>query len=173
MKHLIDETVGGPNHPIRPHHIADGQFWSAFDNVETEASALWIVRFAKMQGAWLPFTEAEIEHMDRECTKIAKGVIKAVTDLDPVSEEVEAGWYSVNRLPDQGYIVKGGDGKYRVTHEFICRCFEAAPRFKAGRETGKNGLLEIFNFGIIEPREEFLDAAFKELGTIAGSRKKT
>lgn len=110
-KKVIDERTGSVQHPVRPEHISTNpgdHFWDAFGNMETEISAKWIVRLCQRLGGWRAFTGEQIEAFYRE-----------------------AGFqtFMFNRLldGDNGFVVRGADKKYRVTHEFICRCFGSSP----------------------------------------------
>lgn len=94
---------------IQPDDIdANEHFWNAFDNNETEISAAWIVRLCQERGGWVPFTDDEMEayynrggHQNFRFSQL---------------------------LDNRGrWVVKGDDGKYRVTVNFIARCFGASP----------------------------------------------
>ncbi len=111
MMTIIDEEASEKRHPIRPEYINTSQrFWDAFGNVETEASAQWIVKLCQQSKSWKPFTAEEIEQLYRTSKRVN---------------------FVFNRLVhgEHGFVVLGGDGKYRVTHEFICRCFSSSPDF--------------------------------------------
>lgn len=111
-KIIVDENAAGAKlHPIRPEHINTKQrFWNSFGNLDTETSAVWIVLLCQSVGGWKAFSKEEIEAFYRNRGKCSN--------------------FSFNRLvEDTGYIGFDaiGDKKYRVTHEFICRCFESSP----------------------------------------------
>ena len=108
-KRVLDEESNRKEHPIRPRHIdVDNHFWDAFGHSETEVSARWIVKLCQKRAGWLPFWPRQIEDIYRD-----------------------AGFqnFRFNRLldEDRGFVVLGTDGKYRVTHQFICRCFASSP----------------------------------------------
>lgn len=110
MRRVVDEVPGGKRHPIRPEHInAESHFYDSFGNAETEVSARWIVRLCQGSGDWRGFTRDEIEKIYNK-----RGLVN----------------FSFNRLVDgpNGFVMLCGDGRYRVTHEFICRCLAASPR---------------------------------------------
>lgn len=110
-KKVVDEsiiTTRANKHPIRPEYIGvNDHFWNAFDNSEAEVSALWIVRLCQWAGTWFPFTDEMMEDFYRKNSKFSD--------------------FSFNRLDTNGFVVLGADGKYRVTHEFICLCFKSSP----------------------------------------------
>jgi hypothetical protein len=114
MRTLVDESDGKTGrHPVRPDHISlEKHFWDAFGNNETEVSAWWIVLLCQQLGGWVAFTYEQIEELYN-----SKGYLN----------------FCFNRLLDgpHGFVILGADGKYRVTHEFICRCFAASPAFPA------------------------------------------
>jgi hypothetical protein len=108
MKNPIVDESTAIYYPIRPEHINTGQhFWNAFGNNETEISAGWIVRLIqRLGGGWRPFGKEQIEQYYNE-----KGH--------------QGFWF--NELLSQEMVVVGSDGLYRVTHEFICKCFCSSP----------------------------------------------
>ena len=112
-KTTIDEARRA-YHPVRPSHISTrgGLFWGAFDNMETEVSAMWIVRLMQRNGdRWRAFTDDEIEA--------------------EYSRSGRYTGYTFNRLTGGlGWVVRGRDGKYRVSHDFICRVFASAPNLR-------------------------------------------
>lgn len=105
-KRIIDEdAIETVKHPIRPEYINTGDhFWDAFDKSESETAARIIVLFCQQkQDGWTSFSLAEIREY-RQSFKF----------YSLVNEE-------------RGFVILGHDGRYRVTHEFICRCFAASP----------------------------------------------
>ncbi len=99
------------SYPIQPILINTNQhFFDAFGNMETEISARWVVRFCQEKGGWFPFTYDELDAFYR-----GKGLQDGFT---------------FNRLhygQSGDFIVKGEDGRFRVTHEFITLCFSSSP----------------------------------------------
>ena len=109
--------------PIRPEHIdASKHLFEAFDHMETEVSAGWIVRMLQWRGeGWAPFTKSEIEAF--------------------YSASGEFSGFCFNRLvnPGRAFFIRTGwqdagggwilvrDGKYHVTEDFIIRCFKSRP----------------------------------------------
>ena len=94
-------------YPIQPEHINTGKhFFAALDNAETETSANYIVGMCQRNGGWVPFTGEEIESFYNEAG----------------NKE-----FTFNRLLSEGFVVRGDDNKYRVTHEFIVACFASSP----------------------------------------------
>ncbi|HRY62520.1 MAG TPA: hypothetical protein P5056_02000 [Candidatus Paceibacterota bacterium] len=109
---IIDGTTKeGRNYPIRPKHInTKRHFFSAFGRAEPESSAALIVRLCQTRGGWLPFTQEEIDGF------IGKDFY--FHDLCGFD----------HRNPGN-MVILGDDDKYRVTHEFIVRCFQSSPAF--------------------------------------------
>lgn len=110
VKRIVDETSGSVRHLVRPEHIDIREhLFGAFGNVETEISAKWIVRLCQASGIWKAFTLFEVETL--YC-------VNGYFDR-----------FSFNQLLDgeNGFVVLGEDGKYRVTHEFIYKCFGSSP----------------------------------------------
>lgn len=102
---MIPQIVS-KNCPIRPEHIDTRRhFFEAFDNMETESSANWIVMLCQEKGNWDPFTMAEIEAFYNKADQI---------DF----------WF--NRLTTEKWIVEK-DGQYFITVQFVARCYAAAP----------------------------------------------
>ncbi len=132
---------GDGDYPIRPSMIdASGHLWEAFGHSETEASAGWIVRFCQDRGGddWRPFSREEIDGYcrgrggggfafnrllaenlrSRPFVMFAPG--RAITGETP----------ALAPLPGEGPqgLVVEADGRYRVTHQFVARCFGSSPR---------------------------------------------
>lgn len=110
-KTMVDgKMVEWKDYPIQPKHInIEKHFWDAFGNSESETAALLIVRLCQQSGGWMPFTKEEIDaHANHN--------------------------FHFNRLndfchpeSDTNFVILGVDNKYRVTHEFIAKCFVASP----------------------------------------------
>lgn len=105
MKTLLIDPA---QYRIKPSDINTKQhFWDAFGNNETEVSANWIVRLCQERGSWEPFSQAEIEAFYRRSGKFRD--------------------FTFNNLLVEGWVVKGSDGKYRVTIEFVNACHKSSP----------------------------------------------
>lgn len=112
MKHVVREDQGH-RHLIRPEHIETrNHFWEAFGDMETEASANWVVRFCQWRNkGWEPFTEEEVaEHYKKHWTAQTPFSFKRLINNDAYD-----------------FLVKTDDGRYAVTHQFIVRCFFVSP----------------------------------------------
>lgn len=123
---------GGPEHPFRiqPGDIDVTQhFFDAFGEMETEISAHWIVRLCQEKGGWVAFSEDDIEEYYRRASnnKFSGFGFNRLRDWKFLDDE------SVTK--DHGFIVCGEDGLFRVTMEFIARCYHAAP--KVAKPTAK------------------------------------
>ena len=107
--------------PIRPEHIDTAQhFWNAFDNMERELSANWIVTFCQDRGeGWAPFTVEEIE---RFC-QAHGGMHFHLDGLDEYPQRY-------------GIIKRERDGRYEIRPQFVARCYGASPAAGAGGERG-------------------------------------
>ena len=125
--------VQGNDFPIQPAHIHIGEgfshFWDAFDNMETEVSAYYIIALCQEHGGWVPFTYEEIEERYRKAghrnftfnrlVEPGQKVLNAAAVFGgamPQTEPIGGGW-----------IVQGVDDKYYVTDEFVTRCFKSSP----------------------------------------------
>ncbi|MCI0532777.1 hypothetical protein L0Y49_01000 [bacterium] len=117
---------GEPDFPITPGHInARGEhLWEAFENVETEVSAVYIVRFCQERSHWGPFTEKEIEEFYVR-TSGRKGGFT-------FNRLIEAGSsFSIRdgmQPAGGGWIVKDKEGNLHVTDDFVWRCYKASPK---------------------------------------------
>lgn len=83
----------------------DRHFFGAFGNVETEASAKWIVRLCQNKGGWYPFTLKEVEDL-----------YQSLGHKD----------YWFNELLSGKYIIEK-KSIYYITSEFISRCYNSSP----------------------------------------------
>ena len=115
--------------PITPDDIdTKRDFMSSFDHMETEVSAWWIVKLCQELGGWFPFTLQQIQ------------AFYTAPGRRPVGEPfhfnrlVEPGIsYSIrtgHSLKGGGWIVLGADNMYRVTLEFVDRCYLSSPNTK-------------------------------------------
>jgi hypothetical protein len=115
---VTDKT---PGYPIQPKDIdASDHLWNAFDHMETETSAGYIVRMCQLRGGWVPFTREEIEEFYQKAGRTNYSFNRLV---DPGI----AHGYRGSELKGGGWVVCDEAGTYRVTHEFITRCFKSAP----------------------------------------------
>lgn len=95
----------------------NGHFWDAFGNSETEISAKYVVRLCQQKGGWTPFSDEEIEEFYFE---------KSGHHGYSFNRLVEPGWaYGLGerKLVGGGWVLRGADGLYRVTVEFVLRCY--------------------------------------------------
>jgi len=142
------------DYPIQPQDIdASRHFFDAFDNMETEISAGWIIRFMQQRGTgWQPFTQDEIDvHYNRKFSghfpfnRLVEAesvlarpaeefgrVLEHVSICRNTNPTVAAISYAMEDHRPEKVEVGGGwvilrDGKYHVTHEFISRCHKSSP----------------------------------------------
>lgn len=102
---VVDDTV---SYPIAPTDIASGPLTMVFGAAEREIAARWIIDFCRERGSWASFTHSEIElFMHRKGATVYRFEMRSMlgTEEVPLCE----------------------DRKYRVTHQFIVRCFRAHP----------------------------------------------
>ncbi len=111
-------TVEGPFF-IEPSDISQGPLWDCFGNSETESSASWLLRMFREYGGWFAFTYEEIDAIYRK--KFNDGF----TFNRLVNHDYSFSIRDGNVRAGGGWVVKGEDGKYRVTINFILRCYEA------------------------------------------------
>lgn len=119
LKRVVDETT---EFLIQPHHIdASRHLANAFDHMETEVSALYIVRMCQERGYWFAFTEDEIEEFYQRLG-LKDGFIFNRLVNPGKTFSITIGTYETGG----GWIVLGEDGKYRVTMEFIVNCYKSS-----------------------------------------------
>lgn len=118
--------------PVQPQHIdASKHFASAFDHMETEISAGWIVRLLQDRGqGWAPFTFEEINAFYSRWQKDGF-IFNRLVDPQMVPERLALAFTEgilALRIPvGGGWIVPGEDKKYYITVEFVTRCFKSSP----------------------------------------------
>jgi len=116
---------------IQPEDIdASKHLCSAFDNMETEISAGWIIRFLQERGTgWRPFTYEEInafysrKHQDGFCfNRLVESEM-----VPPNLARAFAGFFEPRVPVGGGWIIVSADKKYLVTEEFVERCYKSSP----------------------------------------------
>lgn len=93
---------------------ATNPLYGAFGHSETEASALWVLRLCQKQGGWYPVSPGALEDL---------------------YQATHAGHhYSFNRLVTGGWLESepGDTGRFRVTLDFVARCWRASPAANRG-----------------------------------------
>ncbi|MFA5185962.1 MAG: hypothetical protein WC551_05720 [Patescibacteria group bacterium] len=114
--------IEGKGFLVQPKDINTEQhFWDAFGNSETEVSARYIVRLCQRKCAWLPFHRAEIEALYQE------GGYRGFEFNWLVEPGLSFSIVHGNTRVGGGWIVLGEDGLYRVTDDFILRCYKSSP----------------------------------------------
>ena len=108
---IIDsETEKGKEYPIQPKHIdTQSRFWEGFIDYNTFLSARRIVKLCQENGGWFPFTKKQIDEYSQ-----------SNFNFNRLCDSVDHG-------DERNFVVRGEDGRYRLTHEFILFCFRAAP----------------------------------------------
>lgn len=79
-----------------------------FDDRETEDTARYIVGHCQTKGGWFPMTEKEL-----------------LKEGQP--------YFHWSGLSSGGWINEGEDDLFRVTSEFVARCYDAAPAIHPSR----------------------------------------
>ncbi len=118
------------NFEIQPKDIdASKHLWEAFDHCETEISAGYILRMCQERGGWFPFTQEEIEEFYRRSGYVNFHFNRLVEPEEvPLSlARAFAGYREPLMFKGGGWVVFGGDSKYRVTEDFIRRCYKSSP----------------------------------------------
>jgi hypothetical protein len=127
--------VTGKGFRIQPENIDSSRRPSdAFDNIETEISAIWIIRFLQERGTgWDPFTFEEINAFYNRMIKGEYGFNRLV-DPEMVPPDLARAFagHIDRRVPvGGGWIVLERDKKYYVTEDFVERCFKSNPKEKS------------------------------------------
>ena len=119
------------NFPIKPEHIdASQHLFNAFDHSETEVSAGWIIRFLQHRGqGWAPFTDKEINAFYARKYKHSFGFNRLVNPqmIPPSLIRAFEGYNDIPIPAGGGWLIKGDDGKYYITVDFVARCFKSRP----------------------------------------------
>ncbi len=97
-------------------------FWGAFNNGETEFSARVIVRLMQAKGGWSAFSLKELAKVHDPHTHIDTFPLHRLMEPGRAFY-IERGWVEEGG----GWVVRGEDGLYRVTEEFVERCFKSNP----------------------------------------------
>lgn len=99
--------------PIKPEHISlDGSFMgSIWENMETEVSAYWLIKFARDRKSWAPFNLAEL------------------ADFYHKKHPDSQFWFNklFGHRTDPDYIHKDDFGNFFFTKEFIVECYRLSP----------------------------------------------
>ncbi len=112
------------NYPVNPNEIdASKHLFDAFDNMQTEVSAGYIIRMLQEKGTWEPFTQEEIEKFYRKSGHTDGFLFNAL--IVPVTEHLFDGR---PHTFGGGWIVQRPDGKFEVTEKFVRKAFEASPK---------------------------------------------
>jgi hypothetical protein len=153
-RHIITDST---NFPIQPDHInTKRHFAEAFDNMETEISAHYVVKLCQELGTWGPFTMEQIEEIYRKAGLRDGFTFNRLIEPEEVfanaAEEFGRMATHANFFPRDpfmasmsyamshgkpetvakggGWIVLGADKKYRVTDDFVNRCYKSSPACK-------------------------------------------
>ena len=116
---------------IQPEHInTENNFFDAFDHTETEVSARWIVSFLQEnKKGWAPFTYEEINAF--YARKYQHGFrFNRLVEPEMVPPSLARAFAGIiePKIPvGGGWIVLGEDKKYRVTEDFVLRCYKSSP----------------------------------------------
>lgn len=115
---------------IRPEQIdCTRHFFDAFDNMETEISAKWIVKFAQARArGWAPFSYEDINGFYSRTIKDGYRFNRLVNPemVPPSLARAFAGIIEPRVPVGGGWIVKI-DELYYITDEFVRRCFKSSP----------------------------------------------
>ena len=120
---------------IQPEDINTSQrFWDAFDHLETEVSAWWIVRLLQERGCgWVPFTREEIQtlYSSRYKDRFSFNRLIEAEMVPPDLARAFAGHHDPLVPVGGGWVVCDDNGVHRVTQEFVDRCYKSSPKKKA------------------------------------------
>ncbi len=127
----MSATPGLDSFEIQPKDInADRHLWDAFNNMETELSAGYIVRMCQERGGWFPFTQEEIEEFYHRSSGHTGFCFNRLVEPEMIPRSLArafAGHFSPLVPMGGGWVVLCADGKYRVTEDFIRRCHKSSP----------------------------------------------
>ena len=125
------------NFPIQPHHVnAKEHFFDAFDNMETEISARYVVKLCQKLGSWGPFTEEQIEEIYQKAGFRGFTFNRLVNSqlVPPSLVRAFMGHHDTPVPVGGGWIILGDDDKYYVTDDFVTRCFQSSPVKKSTKK---------------------------------------
>lgn len=127
---IIDSTF-----PIQPKNIdASRHLCEAFNNMETEVSAGWIIRFAQHRDqSWEPFTYDDINDFYRKKHTDGFRFNRLVEPqmVPPSLARAFAGHHDQPIPVGGGWLIKGDDEKYYFTNDFVYNCFKSSPKSEA------------------------------------------
>jgi hypothetical protein len=125
--------------PIKPSDInTSGPLWGAFGNSETETSARYILNLMQASGDWREFTYKELSDIHDKAGNGPSyhfnhliGEFKVVRSTDSYLDSLDV--IVCTKKVDESAYGDNDDDTYRVTDEFVTRCFLSAriPRLKA------------------------------------------
>ncbi len=148
--------------PIQPNDInidynnGFQHLFGAFDNMETENSAYWVIKLCQRLGTWGPFSEEQIQELYqkkfphgrygfnrlvdpqsvfanpvKEFERMAEHAVMTRA-MDPMAAGLSYAMAAAAHPADTvlkggGWIALGTDGKYYVTDDFVTSCFKSSP----------------------------------------------
>lgn len=121
-----DEQV----YPVAPDQIdASRHLADAFDNLETEVSAGYIVRMMQERGRWEPFSRAEIEDFYQRSGHNDGFTFNRL--IEPrMAFSIKHGLY----LTGGGWVIEMPNGKLAVTEDFVARVYKSSPRVSVSQK---------------------------------------
>lgn len=123
---VIDENI---EFEIKPSDIdSSRRFSKAFDgHMPTEALARYIVLMCQEKDQWTSFTDEDLKSF---CSRFGYDHFSFYRLVEP---DLNDGIKNVHYETSSGWIVKGEDGRYRVTDEFIYKCYDSSPASNCGK----------------------------------------
>ena len=96
-------------YPVQPKDInTDAHFFEAFDNMETEISARYIVKLMQDKGEWTSFTEQEIGEFYKKISGYTDG-------------------FTFNNLINGEWVLRNEDETLEITPDFVERVHKSSP----------------------------------------------
>ena len=132
-RHIITDSN---KFPIQPNHInVSEHFFDAFDNMETEISAHYVIKLCQKLGNWGPFTMEQIEEFYQKAGFRGFTFNRLVNPelVPPSLVRAFMGHHDTPVSVGGGWIILGDDKRYYVTDDFVTRCFQSSPATKATR----------------------------------------
>ncbi|MFA4995679.1 MAG: hypothetical protein WC536_00885 [Patescibacteria group bacterium] len=123
---IIDEST---EFDIRPSDInSSRRFSGAFGgHMPTEILARYIVLMCQEKDRWSSFTDEDFKSF---CSHLGYDHFSFYRLAEPdLNEDVKNVYYETSN----GWIVKGEDERYRVTDEFIYKCYDSSPASNCGK----------------------------------------